>query len=81
MQAKCHTTKLIKCSSKFPSWKTLKNSEIRSHYRNKSWDVSGQTDVWNEEIDLRKKNLLSWQNILNNRQIAADIEEKLANQG
>ena len=27
------------------------------------------------------KNLLSWQNILNSRQIAADIEEKLANQG
>ena len=25
--------------------------------------------------------MLSWQNILNNRQIAADIEEKLANQG
>ena len=24
---------------------------------------------------------MSWQNILNNRQIAADIEEKLANQG
>ena len=35
----------------------------------------------NKEIDLRKKNLLSWQNILNSRQIAADIEEKLANQG
>ena len=25
--------------------------------------------------------MLSWQNILNNRQIAADIEKKLANQG
>ena len=25
--------------------------------------------------------MLSWQNALNNRQIAADIEEKLANQG
>ena len=35
----------------------------------------------NKEIDLRKKNLLSWQNIWNSRQIAADIEEKLANQG
>ena len=38
-------------------------------------------DVGNNEIDLRKKNLLPWQNILNSRQIAADIEEKLANQG
>ena len=37
-------------------------------------------DVGNEEIDLRKKNLLSWQNILNSRQITADIKEKLANQ-
>ena len=35
----------------------------------------------NKEIYLRKKNLLSWQNILNSRQIAADIEEKLANKG
>ena len=31
------------------------------------------------EIDLRKKNLLSWQNVLNSRQIAGDLEEKLAN--
>ena len=38
-------------------------------------------DVGNKEIDLRNKNLLSWQNILKSRQIAADIEEKLANQG
>ena len=38
-------------------------------------------NVGNEEIHLRIKNLLSWQNILNNRQIAADIEEKSANQG
>ena len=38
-------------------------------------------DVGNEEIDLRIKNLLSWQNILNNRQIAMSIEEKLPNQG
>ena len=30
----------------------------------------------NEETDLRIKNLLSWQNILSNKQIAADIEEK-----
>ena len=39
------------------------------------------SNVGNEEIDLRIKNLLSWQNILNNRQIAADIEKKSANQG
>ena len=38
-------------------------------------------DVGNEEIDLRIKNLLSWQNILNNRQITVDMEKKLANQG
>ena len=36
-------------------------------------------NVVNEEIDLRKKNLLSWQNILNSIQIAADTEEKLVN--
>ena len=33
-------------------------------------------DVANEQADFRIKNLLSWQNILSNRQIAADIEEK-----
>ena len=38
-------------------------------------------DVGNEEIDLRIKNLLSWQNILNNTQTATDIEEILATQG
>ena len=38
-------------------------------------------DIGNEETDLRIKNVLSWQNILNNRQIVADIEEKRANQG
>ena len=43
--------------------------------------MSGQTDVRNEEIDLIQKNVLSWQNILNFRQIAAYIEEKLADQG
>ena len=37
-------------------------------------------DIGNEETDFRIKNLLSWQNILSNRQIAADIEEKWANQ-
>ena len=34
----------------------------------------------NEEIDLIEIDLLSWQNILNSRQIAADTEEKLDNQ-
>ena len=32
-------------------------------------------------MDLRQKNLLPWQNILSNKQIVADIEAKLANQG
>ena len=31
-------------------------------------------------MDLRQKSVLSWQNIWNNRQIATDIEEILANQ-
>ena len=39
-----------------------------------------KTHVRNEEIDLREKNLLSWENIWNSRQIAADIKEKLGNQ-
>ena len=33
-------------------------------------------DVGNEETDFRIKKLLSWQNILSNRQIATDIEAK-----
>ena len=73
MQAKRHLTKLIKFSSKLPSWKTLMAvkldritvTKILRSFR----DFSGQTDVGNEEVDLRKKNLLSWQNILNSRQI------------
>ena len=36
--------------------------------------------VGNEEIDLREKNLFSWQNIWNSRQITADIKERLGNQ-
>ena len=43
--------------------------------------LQDEHDVGNEEIDFRIKNLLSWQNILSNRQIAVDIEEKWANQG
>ena len=43
--------------------------------------LQGERDVGNEETNFRIKNLLSWQNVLSNRQIAADIEEKEANQG
>ena len=32
--------------------------------------------IGNEQTDFKIKDLLSWQNILSNRQIAADIEEK-----
>ena len=35
-----------------------------------------EQDVENEETNIKIKNLLSWQNIVSNRQIAADIEEK-----
>ena len=38
--------------------------------------LQDEQDVGNEETDFRIKNLLFWQNILSNRQIAADIEEK-----
>ena len=33
--------------------------------------------VGNREIDLRIKNLMSWQNILNNRQIAAEKNQPI----
>ena len=36
--------------------------------------------VDNEEIDLGDKNLLSWQDTWNSRQIITNIEEKLGNQ-
>ena len=59
-----------------------KGCEIRLHYSNKNFEMlQDEQDVGNEETDFRIKNLLSWQNILSNRQIAADIEEKWANQG
>ena len=52
------------------------------HYSNKNSEMlQDEQDVGNEETDFRIKNLLSWQNILSNRQIAADIEEKWPNQG
>ena len=35
-----------------------------------------QRDVGVKETDFRIKHLLSWQNILSNRQIPADNEEK-----
>ena len=37
--------------------------------------LQDKQDVGNEETDFRIKNLLSWQNILGIRQIAADMEE------
>ena len=43
--------------------------------------LQDKQDVGNEETDFRIKDLLSWKNVLSNRQIAADIEEKWANQG
>ena len=39
MQAKNHMTKLIKFSSKLPSWKTLAGSKIRLHYINKNSEI------------------------------------------
>ena len=42
--------------------------------------LQDKQDEGNEETDSKIKNLLSWQNILSIRQIAADIEEKWANQ-
>ena len=38
--------------------------------------LQDEQDVGNEERDSKTKNLMPWQNILSNRQIAADIEEK-----
>ena len=38
--------------------------------------LQDKQDVGNEKTDFRIKNLLSWQNILSNRQTGADIEEK-----
>ena len=43
--------------------------------------LQDKQDVGHEETNFRIKNLLSWKNTLSNRQIVADIEEKLANQG
>ena len=49
------------------------------HYSNKNSEMlQDKQDVGNEVTDFRIKNLLPWQNILSNKQIAADIEEKWA---
>ena len=37
--------------------------------------LQDKQDIGNEGTDFRIKSLLPWQNILSNRQIAADIEE------
>ena len=82
MQAKNHMIKLMKFS-----WELqLKGCEIRLQYSidysNKNSEMlQDEQDVVNEETVFRIKKLLSWQNILSNRQITADIEEKWANQG
>ena len=77
MQAKNYMTKINKIF-----WKLqLKGWGIRLHYSNKNSEMlQNKRYVGNEETDFRIKNLLSWQNILSNRQIAADIEEKWPNQ-
>ena len=41
--------------------------------------LQDEQDAGNEETDFRIKKLLSWQNVLSNRQVAANIEEKWAN--
>ena len=38
--------------------------------------LQDEQDLVNEETDFRIQNLLSWQNILSNKQTAAYIEEK-----
>ena len=59
--------------------RTLAKSLVKldCHYSNKNSEMlQDKQDVGNEETDFKIKNLLSWQNILSIRQIAADIEEK-----
>ena len=58
-----------------------KGCEVRLHYGNKNSEMlQAEQDVGTEKTNFRT-NLLFWQNTLSNRQIAADIEKKLANQG
>ena len=77
MQTKNHMTKLMKCF-----WELqLKGCETRLTKINENSEMlQKEQDVGNKETDFRIKNLLSWQNILSNRQIAAYIEEKWADQ-
>ena len=49
MQAKRHATKLIKFSSKYLSWKPWKAVLQQQKFRK----LSRQTELENEEIDLR----------------------------
>ena len=60
------------------SWELqLKDCEIRLTKINKNSEMlQDEQDVGNEETDFRIKNVLSWQNILSNRQIAADMKKK-----
>ena len=56
--------------------------EIRLHYSNKNSEMlQDEQDLGTEEKYFRIKNLLSWQNILSYRQIAAHVEEKWGNEG
>ena len=74
---KAPATHSVHWGLKFSQGLQLKGCEIRLHYSNKNSEMLlDEEDVGNEETDFRTKNLLSWQNILSNRQIAADIEEK-----
>ena len=54
MQAKRPIAKLVKLPSKFPSWKTFKRqwNWIALQWE-KLWNVSGETDAENKEIDLK----------------------------
>ena len=50
---------------------------MRLYYNNKNSEVlQDERDVGNEEANFRIQSLFSWQNILSNRKIAADIVEK-----
>ena len=75
MQTKGHATKTYKIFlfQVSPTWKTLEEQKFKSHYINKNSEITN--NVGNEEMDLRGKNLLSWQNVWNSGQIATDIKK------
>ena len=50
------------------------------YYSKNSEMLQDEQDVGNEETDFRIKNLFSWENILSNRQIAADITRRKLSQ-